>query len=188
MLARRFLKNGYDYLGLDLFDEMLGIARKETGVNQFVQGDMRKLYFDREFDSVLVTGRSLAYVTENSDIMDTFTGIHKALKDGGLLVFDLFDATGIFEDLKDFEQDIRHNGKRIRRISRLKRNMATGWTWNWEAKYIIESDGRTEEFTDLTTLRAFTGDEILLFLKLTGFEVLDIIEETKAMLLICNID
>ncbi|MDR1407745.1 MAG: hypothetical protein LBJ23_06845, partial [Tannerella sp.] len=67
------------------------------------------------------------------------TGIHRALKDNGLLVFDLFDATGIFEDLKDFEQDIRHNGKRIQRISKLKRNMTTGWTWNWEAKYIIES-------------------------------------------------
>ena len=30
MLARRFLKNGYSYLGLDLFNEMLNIARNEV--------------------------------------------------------------------------------------------------------------------------------------------------------------
>ena len=37
MLARRFLKNGYDYLGLDLYNEMLDIARREVDPNKFVQ-------------------------------------------------------------------------------------------------------------------------------------------------------
>jgi SAM-dependent methyltransferase len=186
MLARRFLKSGCDYLGLDLFDEMLNIARKETGESRFVQGDMRELMFDDTFDAVLITGRSIAYVTENRGIMDTLTDIHRALKTNGLLVFDLFEAGGIFEDLKDFEQDIIHNGKRIRRISRLKRNMKTGWTWGRQAKYIIETGSETTEYDDLTTLRSFTKDEILLFLKLTGFNMLDIIGETKAMTIVAG--
>ncbi len=46
MLARRFLKNEYDYLGLDLFNEMLDIARKETNSDSFIQGDMRNLSFE----------------------------------------------------------------------------------------------------------------------------------------------
>jgi len=36
MLARQFLDNGYDYLGLDLYNEMLDIARSAVHSDQFV--------------------------------------------------------------------------------------------------------------------------------------------------------
>jgi len=186
MLARRFMKHGYDYLGLDLFDEMLTIARSETGSDCFVQCDMRHLSFDRRFDAVLITGRSLAYVTENKGIMDTLKGVHQALKDHGLFVFGVFNAQGIFDNFNDFEQHIEHEGKKITRKSRMKLNLATGWTYDWTAKYIIQKDGKTEEYDDLTTLRAFTEDEIQLFLLLTGFICKEIIREEKAFTLIAE--
>ena len=40
-------------------------------------------------------------------------------------------------------------------------------------------DSQLYEYDDITTLRAFTKDEILLFLKLTGFKIKEIIEEPK---------
>ena len=43
---------------------------------------------------------------------------------------------------------------------------------------------RVSEFDDLTTLRAFTKIAILLFLKLTGFRVKELIDEDRAMTLI----
>jgi SAM-dependent methyltransferase len=184
MLARRFVKNGYDYLGLDLFHEMLDIARSEVKSVDFVQGDMRSLSFHQQFEAVLITGRSLAYITENKGILDTLTGIHDALKDNGILVFGVFDANAIFASFNDFEQNIVHNDKKIRRVSKLRKNLEAGWTYDWHARYIIEQDGKTSEFDDLTTLRAFTKDEILLFLKLTDFAVKDIIEEEKAFTLV----
>jgi SAM-dependent methyltransferase len=186
MLARRFLKGGYNYLGLDLYSEMLDIARSEVNSDCFVQGDMRDLSFDRQFDSVLITGRSLAYVTENKGILDTLKGINKSLANKGLLVFGVFDANGIFDNFNDFEQTIEHQNKKIKRISKLKKNLESGWTYDWYAKYIVEQDGRCSEFDDITTLRAFTRDEILLFLKLTGFEIVDIIAEEKAFNLIAT--
>ncbi len=184
MLARRFLRNGYDYLGLDLFSEMLDIARNEVKADTFVQCDMRNLTFNQQFDSVLITGRSIAYIIENKGIIDTFTGIHKSLKDKGLFVFGVFEANGIFDNFNDFEQNIEQDNKKIRRISKLKKNLETGWTYDWFAKYIIEQNGKVSEFDDLTTLRAFTKDEILLFLKLTDFKIIEIIEEEKALTLI----
>jgi len=184
MLARRFMKNGYDYLGLDLYNEMLDIARREVKSAKFIQSDMRDISFNQQFDSILITGRSLAYIIENQGIVDTFTGIHKSLKDNGLFVFGIFEANGIFDNFSDFEQIIVHNDKKIRRISKLKKNLETGWTYDWFAKYIIEQDGEISEHDDLTTLRAFTKDEILLFLKLTGFKIIEIIEEEKALTLI----
>jgi len=65
-------------------------------------------------------------------------------------------------------------------------NLETGWTYNWFAKYIIEENGNVVEYDDLTTLRAFTKDEILLFLKLTDFEVVEIIEAEKTITFIAK--
>jgi len=186
MLARRFLNSGYNYIGLDLFNEMLDIARGEVKAGTFVQCDMRNLSFNQQFDSVLITGRSLAYVTDNMGIIDTFSGVHKSLKDNGLFVFGVFEANGIFDNFNDFEQDIKHDNHRIRRLSKLVKNLETGWTYDWYAKYIIEKGGNVSEFDDLTTLRAFTKDEILLFLKLTDFKVKELIDEEKAMTIIAG--
>jgi len=186
MLARRFLENGYDYLGLDLFNEMLDIARREVGFDRFVLGDMRNLKFDTQFEAILITGRSLAYVIENHGITDTFKGVINSLVNNGLFVFGVFDAKQIFENFRDFEQNIEHCSKKIRRISHLEKNLATGWTWDWTAKYIIKQDGKVSEYDDLTTLRAFTRDEIELFLKLAGFAIEEIINEGKAFTIIAR--
>jgi len=186
MLARRFLKNGYVYLGLDLYNEMLDIARAETNSDRFVQCDMRKMSFERQFDSVLITGRSLAYVTDNKGILDTLAGVYRSLKENGLFVFGVFEANGIFDNFIDFEQTIEHNTKRIRRISKLKKNLKTGWTYDWYARYIIEEEGKITKYADKTTLRAFTTDEILLFLKLCGFMAKEIINEEKTITIIAE--
>ncbi len=186
MLARRFIQAGYNYLGLDLFNEMLEIARTETNSDKFVQGDMRSLEFNLDFDAVLITGRSLAYVTENLEIISTFNGIHRALKYNGVLVFGVFEANSIFDNFGDFEQNIEHNGKKIKRISTLKKNLKTGWTYDWLAKYIIQDGKEIKEYNDLTTLRVFTKDEISLFLKLTGFDIKETIEEKKALSIVAE--
>jgi len=186
MLARRFLDNGYDYLGLDLFNEMLDIARSEVHSDNFIQCDMRNVSFDQSFDAVLITGRSIAYVIENQGILDTLTGIHKSLKDNGLLVFGVFEANGIFDSLNDFEQVIEHHNKKITRTSKMKMNLAIGWTYDWTARYLIEENGKSTVFDDVTTLRCFTRDEILLFLKLTGFKPKEIIEEAKTFTIIAE--
>ena len=184
MLARRFLENGYDYLGLDLYNEMLDIARSEVKSGRFIQCDMCNMSFEPQFDAVLITGRSIAYVTDNEGIMNTFKGVHQSLISKGLFIFGAFEANGIFDNFNDFEQNIEHNNKKLKRISHLEMNLKTGWTYDWFAKYIIEQDNTLSEIDDVTTLRAFTKDEISLFLKLNGFSISDIVDEGKAFTVI----
>lgn len=186
MLARRFLNSGYDYLGLDLNNEMLDIARNEIKSDRFVQCDMRNLSFNQQFDSVLITGRSIAYIIENKGIIDTLTDINKSLKHKGLLIFGAFEANGIFDNFNDFEQNVEHNDKKIKRISKLKKNLSTGWTYDWHAKYIIEQDNKINEYDDISTLRAFTIDEISLFLRLTDFNIIEIIDEKKTFTILAE--
>ena len=186
MLARRFLNNGYDYLGLDLYQEMLDIASEEVLNGKFIQGDMRALTFHQQFDSVLITGRSMAYIVENKGIIDTLTGVYNALKDDGLFIAGFFEANGIFDNFDDFEQTIIHQHKKIVRKSHLNKNLKTGWTYDWNATYSIEEGNGITVYEDSTTLRAFTKDEISLFLKMSGFKMKEMIEEKKAFTIIAE--
>lgn len=177
-LAKRLMDAGYDYLGVDLYNEMLEIARKETNSDRFVQGDMRHLQIEGPFDCALITGRSLAYVINNQEIISTFRGINHLLDNNGLLIFDSFDANKIFEDFrKESEQVVKSGSKTITRKNKLKKNLATGWTWDFMANYIIEEKNETTEYEDFSTLRAFTKEEIHLFLKLTGFNLLEVVRD-----------
>jgi len=186
ILARRFLTHGYEYLGLDLNNEMLNIARDEVPKGKFIQGDMRTLSFRQQFDSVLITGRSIVYILENQEIIDTLTGLYNALRTDGVIIIGFFEANGIFDNLDDFEQTIIHNNKKIVRTSHLNKNLKTGWTWDWYATYSIEEENGITVYEDLTTLRAFTKDEVTLFLKLTGFKIKEMKDENKAFTIIAE--
>jgi len=48
-------------------------------------------------------------------------------------------------------------------------NLKTGWTWNWDAVYVVDNARRKRTVRDRSALRAFTRDELRLFLKLAGF-------------------
>ena len=178
MLARRMLNAGYDYLGVDLYKEMLEIARAETNSDRFIQCDMRHLHLDPSFDCALITGRSIAYITTNPGVLSTFRGVNRALRSKGFFVFDAFDANKIFESfIEKSEQVVKLGNKTITRKNMLKKNLATGWTWDFTAKYIIEEDNERCEYDDFSTLRAFTKEEIRLFLKLSGFTLLEVIQD-----------
>lgn len=178
-LAPYFLKENYTYLGLDLYDEMLDIARENHPDAEFIRSDMRDLHLEQTFDAVVVTGRSLCYITSNRGIMMAFKSIYKTLEAEGILIFDSFNAAKTIPELKkSFIQDVEVGDTKYKRVNRNTLNMECGWTWDWEADYHIEKKGEEKRVvTDKTVLRAFTEDEMKLFLRLNQFDVLDIIKE-----------
>jgi len=184
-LAKYLIEAGYDYLGVDLYEKMLKIAREENLANRFVQGDMRYLQIDQHFDSVIITGRTFAYLNNNSEINSTLEGIHEVLNPHGKLIFDSFDAESIFSDFVEYsEQKIELKDKVISRINKSRVNLKTGWTWDWQATYIIQEKDEKKEYEDLTTLRAFTKDEIALFLMLNNFQIITILDDKSVIKII----
>ena len=172
-LAPYFLKAGYRYTGLDLAREMLAIARKETPDARFIRGDLRRFSVREKADAVLIAGRSFSYMTTNREVLDALRSIHRALQPGGILIFDHFDASAIFTRFqKRMREDIRRDDRRFIRRSDNSPNLTTGWTWNWNATYVVDNGGRKQAFQDRSVLRAFTPDEMRLFLTLEGFEPL----------------
>ena len=181
-LAPYFLDSNYNYTGLDLYAEMLEIARKNNPDAHFIQGDIRNLQLSEKFDAVIIPGRSFCYMTTNDDVMQALQSIHNTLKNNGILIFDNFRAQIIFAAVsKKFENTVEYNNRKYTRISINSPNLQTGWTWNWHATYHIEEKGKaTKTIVDESILRSFTIDELKLFCQLNKFDIIEIIEDNSS--------
>lgn len=84
---------GYQVVGMDISTEMLTQAEqkaREAGVDiTFFQQDIEELTLDFQVDVVIATFDTLNYITTREGLVSVFQRIHKALKDQGLLIFDL---------------------------------------------------------------------------------------------------
>lgn len=182
-LARYFLRSGYNYTGIDLYDNMLEIASQVEPGAKFIQGDMRKLDFENEFDAVIIAGRSFTYMTKNDDVNEALTSIHRVLKNNGKLIFDNFDAEKIFGSFNSEEIifETEFENRKYKRVSKNSPNLETGWTWDWQETYYVTENNITKTIHDNSILRAFTEDELKLFLKINQFEVLKTMKEYSAI-------
>lgn len=86
-------KRGYHVTGVDVAESMISRAKESAPVEldgvEFVQGDVRKLSYDDEFDVATCWFDSLNHVLEYDDLKRAFENIADALRDGGLFVFDV---------------------------------------------------------------------------------------------------
>ncbi|MEZ4886382.1 MAG: class I SAM-dependent methyltransferase [Chitinophagales bacterium] len=175
-LAKRFLAANFDYLGVDLNQEMLDIAAISLPRHHFLQSDMCTFSSPSLFEAALITGRTISYLSTNKDILQAFEAIRNCLAENGLLVFDAIDATLLFEDFDESEKELKVG--KYKRISYSTPNLQTGWTWDWHSTYFAENEGQFEAIgNDFATVRAFTQDELKLLLTIAGFEVLEVIEK-----------
>ncbi|AFK05004.1 Methyltransferase type 11 [Emticicia oligotrophica DSM 17448] len=179
-LAKRLINAKFDYFGVDLFQEMLDIAATNAHKEYFLQADVRSMKLDKTFDCVIITGRSISYLTENKGIIEALKCINNSLKMNGLLLFDAIDAEKMFLDFKEIRTDkleVEFGQNKYKRVSKSKKNLSSGWTWDWESIYYQMNDyGIYEKIgEDFSTLRAFIKDELTLFLRMCGFELISIL-------------
>jgi SAM-dependent methyltransferase len=179
-LAKRFVDANYDYLGIDLFQEMLNIAVENAPNASFKQSDVRKLSLDKKYDCVLITGRSISYLIENQGLIDAFGNLNHCLNSNGIVMFDAIDANLLFSGFDESKIDnltISFEENQYKRVSKSKKNLATGWTWDWTSDYFKKDKlGEYQAIgNDFSTLRAFLKDEVELFLKLTDFELINVL-------------
>jgi SAM-dependent methyltransferase len=162
--------HGYRVTGLDLSPEMLALARPRVkGV--LVQRDMRELEFSGEFDVVLCLGSSFTYMSTDVDALKALRGFHSALKPGGILVLDNFNARRF--DPERY-RDWRENVYRVEGATIIRRSRNRDWNpetqrWVAEWEYTIEKEGSTQRVIDSGALRAFTGEQLSGLLCEAGF-------------------
>ncbi len=180
-LVSKFVNNGFYYVGLDLSEDMLTLAKTSNPTAVFVKEDMRNFNLGTKADAIIITGRTISYLLNNNDIVDTFTSVHKNLNNNGIISFDCIDANKFIPQI-DAAKKVVHsasfNNKHYQRNSIWKVNVANGFCFDWASIYYEKSaEGNLIEIgKDNSTIRSFTQNEMVLFLTITGFKVLEIIE------------
>ncbi|WP_245983420.1 class I SAM-dependent DNA methyltransferase [Ammoniphilus oxalaticus] len=98
-------KRGYQVTGIDLSEEMLTIAEEKgrgEGVRlQLYQQDMVELRSPEPMDSIICFCDSLNYITDPQAVFQTFEGVYRSLKPGGVFLFDvhsLYKIKDLFAD------------------------------------------------------------------------------------------
>lgn len=175
-LASRFSQNGMHYIGMDLSESMLSIARTHNPSLSFLLADMRLFRIDEKVDAAIITGRTISYLTTNEDVLSTFKSIYNNLNKGGILVFDCIDATKFIPLINngiDVVHTASHEGIAYQRMSHWKPNFAENFLFDWQAHYQMKnSEGAWSDLgKDFSTIRTFTKDDIGLMLKLCDFSI-----------------
>jgi len=91
-------KRGYEVTGVDRSGDMLVNARSKLDnfkshsqpLPMFLQGDLRSLDLDRNFDAVLMMFAVLGYQLTNEDILAALKTVRRHLKPGGLFIGDVW--------------------------------------------------------------------------------------------------
>ena len=124
-----------------------------------------------------MTGRTISYLLHSQDVADCLASVRRNLAKGGLFCFDFIDASRFIPQIREGEKithRAEYGGRQFYRDSFWKTNLAHGWAFDWQSVYYEETSGKAIHLgEDRSTIRAFTKDEIELFLHLAGFEVLD---------------
>jgi SAM-dependent methyltransferase len=183
-LASRFSNNGFDYIGMDLSEEMLALAKTNNPNAVFVKEDMRNFNLQKKVEACIITGRTISYLLTNNDVVNTFKAINNNLKMDGIVSFDCIDANKFIPQI-DSTKKVIHSAsfkdKHYQRDSIWKINLDNGFCFDWTSIYYEKTahDKLVKIGEDNSTVRTFTTEEIVLFLTITGFNVLEIIERTS---------
>lgn len=163
-------KRGYQVVGVDASLDMLAIAdfkAREAGVSiPFYNQDMRSLDLGMPFSVVLSSCDSINYLLKDEDLMSTFKGVYKALKPGGLFIFDVNSTYRLKEVLgtdtfaENFEASsyiLESYWDESTKISTMELTL-----------YIEGEDGYYRRFNEVHQERAYEISEIVAMLEENG--------------------
>jgi hypothetical protein len=163
---------------MDISEDMLAIAKKNNPGCNFIKAGMQDFVLARKMGSAIITGRTISYLLTNKEVFDSLAAICKNLLPNGILCFDFIDANKFIPLIS--RDRVVHKAttgcKIFHRESFWTINFNQSWTFDWLSLFYEEQEnGNLEKIgTDNSTIRAFTKDEIILFLQLAGFRVIEI--------------
>ena len=89
----------YQITGVDLSPQMIEIAKNQNIEKaEFVEGDVRTINLNKEFDAVISLFHVASYQTKNDDFDKFLQTAYKHLKKDGIFVFDFWYGAAVLSD------------------------------------------------------------------------------------------
>ncbi len=179
-LAQLLLQHPYQYIGLDYSESMLQRAKQKLSGQLFIKGKMQQFKIPHKVDACIFTGRTSSYLKSNMDVKKTLDCIYKNLNPGGIVVFDIVNASHFMKMIagdKTFIHKAVFEGKEYYRESKWINNPKQLWTFDWLSTYYqnLPNGKKNKLFDENSTLRAFSKDDMQLFLELSSFTILKVL-------------
>jgi SAM-dependent methyltransferase len=176
---------GYSVTGIDMSEEMLSVARSQTGSGnclnpEFLQGDIRTFRMDRSFDVVVSLFHVMSYQVTNADLKSAFATARTHLKPGGIFIFDCWYGPAVLTDRPTVRvKRLEDEGISITRIAEPviypNQNLVDV---NYHVFLKEKSSGSFDEIKETHSMRYLFKPEIEFF---SGAVQMEIIESTEWM-------
>lgn len=161
-------KRGYKVTGFDYSEFFLNKARafeKEVDANvRFVQGDMRELPFQNEFDIAINMFTSFGYFQKEEDHLKVLKGVAKSLKLGGKFLLDVINREWL---VRHFQAKGWEKGADFLLLEDRKLDLEHSRS---EAKWILLQDNKQKIYQH--SLRIFTLRELMELMNQANLKVL----------------
>ena len=179
-------KLGYECSGVDMSLMMIKTARensiKERAEIKFDEGDAVEILptLNEKYDAVISLFHVMSYQTGNDDILAGFRSAKKLLDKGGLFLFDVWYGPGVLSDRPVVRvKEVQDDRTRLVRIARPVMHDKTNTVdIGYEILSIDKGTNETKVINEVHSMRYFFRPEMEIYLKETGFELIDSVDCT----------
>ena len=164
--SNRLAALGHTMTGIDITPGFLEIARQDAIQRnvevQYQQGDMRSISFEDEFDYVMLLFTAFGYFSDEENLK-VMINAGKALKPGGLLIFDTPNRDAFLKDMRPFFVVEKEGNVMIDRLS------FDGLQGRFYNKRIVFRDGARKDKPFF--VRLYNPNELQTLFDQTGMEL-----------------
>jgi SAM-dependent methyltransferase len=178
--AKLLAQKGYLVHGVDLSQEMLNEANKETDSNclVFSQGDVRTVKLGKIFDVVVSLFHVVSYQTTNDDLRNTINTAFGHLENHGFFIFDCWYGPTVLSDrptvrIKRLESELIKVTRIAEPVMYANENLVDV---NYDVFIRDKAEGLVEELHETHRMRYLFKPELELLLNQAGFEMKDCFE------------
>jgi SAM-dependent methyltransferase len=162
-----YMKSHFTLTLTDLSEDMLQVSRGLNPECEHIQGDMRTLRLDRQFDAVFVQD-AITYMTTEEDLKRAFETAHVHCRPGGVALF----STDYVRE--SFQENTRHGGHsgggRHLRYLEWTHDPDTGDTqYLVDMAYVMDDGKEVKCYHDRHRMGLFPRDTWLRLMKEAGF-------------------
>ncbi len=170
---------GYQCDGIDMSPLMIDIAKENAAMagkgTRFSVADIREYRVDKRYDAVISLFHVMSYQNTNEDILKTFQSARAVLKEGGILLFDVWYGPGVLSDKPVVRvKEVQDDKFKLIRIAKPCMYDKTNIVDVCYEVLVINTDiNQTKVIEEVHSMRYFFRPELEFYLQQSGFELID---------------